>query len=73
MGAFVLDWLVVLFSAIATVLEGAGDATADKENITWLSTGVGLELDVGSALELFCVVGAGGGVIKEVDRTVRGS
>lgn len=73
MGTFLLDWLVVLLSAIATVLESAADTTADKEDVTRLSTSVGLELDVGSALELFCVVGTGGGVMKEVDKTVRGS
>jgi len=73
MGAFLLDWVVVLLSATATVLESGADTTADKEDITRLSTGLGLGLEVEIALELFCVEGAGAGVIKEVDKTVRGS
>jgi len=73
MGAFLLDWVVVLLSATATVLESVADTTADKEDVAGLSTGLGLGLDVENALELFCVEGAGAGVMKEVDKIVCGS
>jgi hypothetical protein len=76
-GALWLVWEVVSFSTVPAVLEYTAETTALDMGVELLSMGVGSGLDVTEgvwiALELSSVVGAGGGIMNEVEKTVCGS
>jgi hypothetical protein len=73
-------WLVSLavsLTTVATVLDNASEAAALDNGVGLLSIGFGSGLGVAEGvcitLELSFVVGAGGGIMKEVENTVCGS